>query len=191
MSDEGGIQLDQALLTRSASGDRGAFLEFVDRHQAAVFRFCSTLASNVEDAEDALQETFLTAWRKAGSYQGRGSARSWLFTIARRKFWRASRAPRPIAAGDAEALENLGVAAGWGQTSDASLPLLDRIAVRRAFDSLSPADCMVLVLRDLEGFSNAESAEILGVELAALKSRLHRARLRLMSRLTKGENDAG
>jgi RNA polymerase sigma-70 factor (ECF subfamily) len=190
MPDEGGHRLDEALLHQSSAGDRQAFLAFANRHQAAVLRFCRTLSASAEDAEDVLQETFLTAWRKATTFEGRGSARSWLLTIARRKVYRAARAPQPIAAGDSATLEELGVAAGWGITGASDRFGLDeQIEVRRAFESLSSSDRQVLVLRDLEGLSNAEAATVLGIELPALKSRLHRARLRLMSRLAKGDRD--
>ncbi|MGB5660714.1 MAG: RNA polymerase sigma factor [Thermoanaerobaculia bacterium] len=190
MSDEGENQLDEALLHQSAAGDRQAFLDFANRHQAAVLRFCRTLSQSAEDAEDALQEAFLTAWRKAATFEGRGSARSWLFTIARRKVYRAARAPRPIAVGDTATLEDLGVAAGWGRPgTDERFGLNERLEVRQAFEGLSSSDRQVLVLRDLEGFSNAEAASVLGIELSAVKSRLHRARLRLMSRLPKGDRD--
>lgn len=184
MSDEGEGQLDLSLLGRSAAGDREAFARFVRRHQAPVFRFCRTLAGRIEDAEDALQETFLTAWRQAGSFRGEGSARSWLLTIARRSVYRAGRRPRPLALGDSASLEELGPAAGWGRSDAAaggSLAPDDAILLRQAFGRLAPADRQVLVLRDLEGFSNAEAAEILGVEVGAVKSRLHRARLALMA----------
>lgn len=190
MSAEGENQLDKKLLHQSIGGDRQAFLGFTRRHQAAVLRFCRTLSTSAEDAEDVLQETFLTAWRKAGTFEGRGSARSWLFTIARRKVYRAARASQAIAAGAVESLEELGVAAGWGGSgSGETFGLDEQLEVRRAFDSLSPADRQILILRDLEGLSSAEAAAVLGVELPALKSRLHRARLRLMSRLAKGDGD--
>ena len=190
MPDEGENQLDKALLQRSIAGDRQAFLGFAHRHQAAVLRFCRTVSASSEDAEDVLQETFLTAWRKAGTFEGHGSARSWLFTIARRKVYRAARASQAIAAGAVESLEELGVAAGWGGSgSGERFGLDEQLEVRRAFDSLSPADRQILILRDLEGLSNAEAATVLGVELPALKSRLHRARLRLMSRLAEGDRD--
>jgi len=190
MSAEGENQLDKELLYQSMGGDRQAFLGFTRRHQAAVLRFCRTLSASAEDAEDVLQETFLTAWRKAGTFEGRGSARSWLFTIARRKVYRAARASQAIAAGAVESLEELGVAAGWGGSgSGERFGLDEQLEVRRAFNSLSPADRQILILRDLEGLSNAEAATVLGVELPALKSRLHRARLRLMSRLAEGDRD--
>lgn len=187
MSNEGERQLDATLLHQSASGDRQAFLEFTNRHQAAVLRFCRTLSPSAEDAEDALQETFLAAWRKAGTFAGRGSTRSWLLTIARRKVYRAARAPRPTAVGDSATLEDLGVAAGWGRSGVGERFGLDeQLEIRQALEGLSSSDRQVLVLRDLEGLSNAEAASVLGIDLAALKSRLHRARLRFMSRLTEG-----
>jgi len=192
MSFEGEIQLDKEILHRSAAGDRQAFLDFVARHQAAVLRFCRALAASNEDAEDILQETFLTAWRKASTFEGRGSARSWLFTIARRRIYRVARAPKPVSGVNSAALEDLGAAAGWGKSGVVEGLSLDKqIEVRQAFESLSQPDRQVLVLRDLEGFSNAESAEILGTELSANKSRIHRARLRLMTRLSKGANHEG
>lgn len=192
MSFDGEIELDKEILHRSAAGDRQAFLDFVARHQAAVLRFCRALVASNEDAEDILQETFLTAWRKASTFEGRGSARSWLFTIARRKIYRVARASRPVSEVDPATLEDLGAAAGWGRSGVVEgLSLEEQIEVRQAFESLSQSDRQVLVLRDLEGFSNAESAEILGTELSALKSRIHRARLRLMARLLKGANHEG
>jgi RNA polymerase sigma-70 factor (ECF subfamily) len=182
MPAEGDIEVDRRLLQRSAEGDREAFLQFMDRHQAALFRFCRSLSDRVEDAEDALQETFLAAWRHADGFRGSGSARSWLFTSARRHVYRAVRRERPEALGDTSDLEQLGVEAGWGEEGRT----LANIDLAEAFDRLSTVDQQVLVLRELEGFSNAEAAEILGVELAAIKSRLHRARLRLMAAVTRG-----
>lgn len=192
MSDEGEVRLDRELLRSSATGDREAFLRFMTRHQAAVLRFCGTLISRSGDSEDILQETFLTAWQRAETYQGRGSARSWLFTIARRKVYRANRSTDPLGGGGQCSLEELGLSAGWGTVlAREQLGMDERLRFREAFERLSAADRQVLLLRDLEGFTNAESAEILNIEVAAMKSRLHRARLRLMGLLVKGVRHAG
>lgn len=90
---------------------------------------------------------------------------------------------RPAGAPDSfEPLESVAVRAGWGR--DPGEAWNDRIAagqiVGRGFERLSPDDREVLVLRDLEGFSNEDAAALLGLSLAAVKSRVHRARLRFM-----------
>jgi RNA polymerase sigma-70 factor (ECF subfamily) len=152
MSVDAGVHLDQKLLRRSAEGDRQAFLDFAARHQAAVLRFCRALTASVEDAEDILQDTLLTAWRKAGTFAGRGSARSWLFTVARRKLYRTKKASMSLTGMDPATLEQLGLAAGWGRSSDsAGFSLDEQLEVRRGFEGLSSSDRQVLVLRELEG----------------------------------------
>ena len=178
---------DLSLLRRTAGGDRAAFEHFVVRHQAAVLRFSEALAKSREDAEDVLQETFLTAWRKAAGFSGRGSARSWLLTIARRKVYRSTRRPRPRPAGDAVSLEELAVQAGWGRCDRSGAEDLDdRVLLHQAFSRLAPGDREILLLRDLEGLSAAETGQVLGLGIPAAKSRLHRARLRLIAQLDEG-----
>ena len=168
-------------LERAAAGDRRAFARFVEEHEGAVLRYIRTQTSDPEVAEDALQETFIAAWRSAGTFRDEGSPRAWLLTIARNAVRRQYR--RPAGAPDRfEPLEAAAARAGWGRDPDEAWT--DRIAagqvVERGFRALSSEDREVLVLRDLEGFGNEEVAEILGVSLAAAKSRVHRARLRFM-----------
>lgn len=127
-----------------------------------------------------MQEAFLATWRHAGTYAGSGSARAWLFTVARhsaaRLFRRRVGEPSELAS-----IEDLGVDAGWGQVPEPDL-LLDRLSNReileRALATLPAAERETLVLRDLESLSGEQVAELTGVSLAAMKSRLHRARLR-------------
>ena len=176
------------LLARSADGDLAAFEAFAHRHQASVRRFCASLTRADEEVEDVLQETFLAAWRKSGTYAGRGSAKSWLFTIARRSYYRGRRRARPTATDD-EALEELGCRAGWGAPESGEKGIETRAIVREVFARLAPADRQVLLLRDVEGLSTREAARALGVEARALKSRLHRARLRMMALLREGTRD--
>jgi RNA polymerase sigma-70 factor (ECF subfamily) len=180
---------DVALLRRTGSGDRDAFDRLVDRHQAAVFRFIRTLGPDPASCEDALQETFLAAWRHAGTFRGDSSVRTWLFTIARHSAARLYRrhAGEPERQ-DVGTLDELGVAAGWGAESNpeaAAIQQQERAAFRRALDALDPEARRVIVLRDLEQLSGDEAAEVLGLTRAALKSRLHRARLRFAAHLRK------
>ena len=180
---------DERLLERTAASDASAFAIFVERHQAAVLRFCRAVASDPDAAEDALQETFLSAWRAAAGYRGDGSARSWLFTIARRHTRRASRRSAPLATEDTETLEALARDAGWGLVTPAedwASRLDDHLLFEQALLRLSPGDREVLILRDLEGLSAREAAAVLDIEVRALKSRLHRARLRLAAQLQRG-----
>ena len=172
---------DTELLERTAEGDRRAFERFVEAHEGAVLRYVRTRTSDPAVMEDALQETFIAAWRSAHTFRGPGSARPWLLTIARNAVRRQYR--RPAGAPDGfEPLDAVAVRAGWGRDPDDAWT--DRIAaaqvVERGFRALSPDDREVLVLRDLEGFGNEEVAELLGLSLAAVKSRVHRARLRFM-----------
>lgn len=174
---------DRELLARAAGGDRAAFGSFVERHQAAVFRYLRAAGGVEADAEDALQEAFLAAWRGAGTYRGGGSGRGWILTIARNALHRAHRRrvgePREL-----EPLEGLGLEAGWGAEEDDALEALARRdLLERALGGLTPEDREVLILRELEGFPGEEVAEMLGLNLAAMKSRLHRARLRFVANL--------
>lgn len=176
---------DADRLSRAASGDGAAFEALVQAHQAAVYRFLVAQASSPQDAEDALQETFLAAWRAAASFHGAGSARGWLLTIARNALARIHRR-RAGQPGQFESLDDLGCQAGWG-TVPAGDPLLEALArrdlVERALARLPPAEREVVILRDVEGIPGEEVARITGVSLPAMKSRLHRGRLRLAAEL--------
>ncbi|MFO7895082.1 MAG: sigma-70 family RNA polymerase sigma factor [Longimicrobiales bacterium] len=172
---------DPEWLSRAAAGDRRAFERFVASHEPAVLRYVRTQTDDPEVVEDSLQETFIAAWRGADTFRGQGSARAWLLTIARNAVRRQYR--RPAGAPDTfEPLDAFAARAGWGRDPDETWT--DRIAARqvveRGFERLSPEDREVLVLRDLEGFGNEEVAGMLGLSLAAVKSRVHRARLRFM-----------
>lgn len=145
-------------------------------------------ATTPADAEDALQEAFLAAWRAAGAFAGTGSARAWMLTIARNALHRRyrRRAGEPV---DVIPLDRLGAEAGWGAV-DAPDQLVERLEDReileRALARLDQADREVLVLRDLEEFDGEETARLLGLSVGAMKSRLHRARLRLAAHLREG-----
>jgi RNA polymerase sigma-70 factor (ECF subfamily) len=172
---------DAELLERTAAGDRRAFERFVTAHEAAVLRFLRTRTADPAVAEDALQETFIAAWRSARTFRSDGSARAWLLAIARNAVRRQYR--RPVGEPDAfEPLDAAAIRAGWGR--DPHDEWADRITaaqlLERGFRGLSPADREILVLRDLEGLSNEETAALLGASLPAVKSRVHRARLRFM-----------
>lgn len=183
--------LDRELMAEVARGDAAAFETIVARHRAAVFRYARSLARDDAAAEDALQETFLAAWRNAGAFRGEAPLRAWLFTVARNFVFRHAR----TRAGEPEEtvpLDALGELAGWGSAGDpqeAMRRLEERERVENALEALSTADREILLLRELEGFTGEEAAKMLGLTLPAQKTRLHRARLRFAAELRRGMLD--
>jgi RNA polymerase sigma-70 factor, ECF subfamily len=182
---------DVELLARAAAGERAAFSQFVKRHEAGVFRYVRALAPSDADAEDALQQTFLAAWRGASDVHPSGtSARPWLLTVARHAVFRLARRhagePHPRDTSPVEDAEALGMRAGFGdETSpeDHAARLEQRALLRRALSMLGAEDREVILLRDGSGLSGVEAAAVLGITLEAEKSRIHRARLRLAAAL--------
>ena len=180
---------DRDLIARTAEGDRRAFELIIERHAAAVLRL-ATAASDPSTAEDAMQQTFLSVYQHAASFRGDASVRTWVLTIARNTTYRLrgkTQREEPVE----EPPMELGVDAGWGSEDPEAIAIAAerRGALRRAIAMLSPEDQEVLILRDLEGLRGAEAAEVLGVGERALKSRLHRARLRLAALLRGFELD--
>lgn len=174
---------DARLIELAAAGDGDAFGALVDRHEAAISRFARALAGDPAAAEDAVQETFISAWRNAASYAGAASAKPWLFTIARNAVRRQYRL-RVGQPSQLESLSELGSSAGWGRESDhASFVrrLESRHDIEAAVARLSEEDRAVLYSIDVEGLSYAEAAGVIEVTPQAVKSRVHRARLRLMA----------
>jgi RNA polymerase sigma-70 factor, ECF subfamily len=186
-----GALSDEALLGCTAAGDREAFAQLVTRLEACVFRYARALATDHQEAEDLLQQTFLAALGSAGRFRGESSVRTWLFTIARHAAFRA-RARRDREPLDPVPLDELGRLAGWGQPDpeQALMAAERRARLMAALESLAPDDREILTLRDLEGHSGEEVAALLGLGVAAMKSRLHRARLRLAASVRKGDHDA-
>ncbi|MCC6409358.1 MAG: RNA polymerase sigma factor [Planctomycetes bacterium] len=170
---------DVELLSAAARGDRAAFERFVERHEFAVWRVIKTLEVDVARAEDALQETFLAAWRSAAGFRGDESARAWLLSIARHAVYRQHR-KRSGEPAEMGSLVELGRAAGLGAepTTDPMNTFEQRDEILRAFESLSAADREAIVLRDVAELSAEEAARIAGTSVPAHKSRLHRARLK-------------
>ncbi len=151
----------------SKRGDGDAFGRLVRQHQQRVFRLAGRFFRRREDVEDVAQETFLTAWRKLDTYAARAPFEHWLSRICLRLCYARLRRKRPD-----ESAELREVAAGRPDP-DAGLD------VERLLAHLAPADRMVLVLLDGEGWSTAEIARRLGWTRVNVKVRAHRARARL------------
>jgi len=176
---------DAELMRRSAAGDHFAFAELMARHEAAVFRYGRAIGRDDSAAEDALQETFLSAWRTASTFRGDGSARNWLLTIMRNAVHRQHRR-RVDQPRDMESLSDLGIAAGWGDSDNPETIALRHESagvLTQAIEELTASDKEILLLRDAEGLSGENVATLLGLTLPAMKTRLHRARLRLAAKV--------
>lgn len=191
--------LDRAALARVVAGDRAALGAIVVRHQAAVFRFARRMLHDDAAAEDVLQETFVAALRRAADYRGEGSVRGWLFAVARNaaRMRQRRRVGEPTVHEPLDVLDEptsieacavLGEAAGFGADPERVLADAEQSAARQAWlgaalEALPWAEREVLWLRDVEGLSGDDAAAALGLSRAAMKSRLHRARLHLVAAL--------
>lgn len=174
---------DEELVRLAAGGDRRAFEALAVRHEQALFRYATRCCGSAREAEDALQDGLLAAWRGAGTFRGEASARTWLFQVVvhacrRRQRRRAGEPDRHDGLDAAEPLPS-GERAPDERVADAQLAL----ALERALSELPDEAREVLLLRDVEGLPGEEAAAALGIGLAAMKSRLHRARLELKERV--------
>lgn len=174
---------DATLVDRARTGDRRALDELLTRHQRRVYRFGLKMCRDPEDAKDILQETLLAAARTVKDFRGASSVSTWMYTIARsfciKKRRRSKFAPAEETSLDqrepgAEARQ----VADPGRTPDESLAGRQiEQALETAIGRLDPMYREVLVLRDVEGLTAPEVAEIMGLSVEAVKSRLHRARV--------------
>lgn len=164
---------DRILAARAATGDVAAFTLLVRKHERQVRHFLGRVARH--EAEDLAQETFVKAWRLAGSYRGEGSYPGWLLRIGWRLFLDARRERRPM-----ESLEG-DLESGAGDAPDR------RIDVDRALARLHPRERAAALLCLGEGYSHGEAAAILGLPLGTLKSIVARAKAQLAASLLEVE----
>lgn len=180
---------DEALATRAAAGDDHAFELIVCRYSARVYRLAGRLTTET-DAADVLQDTFLQVHRHLGSFRGDSRFSTWLYRIATNAglMHRRTRSRRPTEPLDAF-LPSFD-AAGAHRGTPAQLrvvahaeELIDRqVLAGRAKEGLARLPDHyreAFVLRDLEEMPTADVAEVLGIEPAAVRQRVHRARLML------------
>ncbi len=176
------------LLERSRGGDPKALEELLGRHQAQIYRFGMKLCRNPDDAADVVQETLLAMARGIRDFRGASSLSTWLYTVARSHCIKKRRRSKFAPSGE-ESLEQGGAREALALVDPAKLPeeaLAGReleAALERALGKLDPMYREVLVLRDGEGLTAPEVAEVLGLSVQAVKTRLHRARLAVREEL--------
>jgi RNA polymerase sigma-70 factor (ECF subfamily) len=173
---------DTRLLESARRGDARSLEALLERHQAQVYRFGMAMCRDPEDARDVLQDTLLAMAKSVRDFRGASSISTWLYSIARsfciKKRRRSKFAPEAERSLDTDAAPEAAQLADPGRSPDEVLAGKEvRRALEEAIGALDPMYREVLALRDVEGLSAPEVAEVLGVSVQAVKSRLHRARL--------------
>ncbi|MGH2877737.1 MAG: RNA polymerase sigma factor [Solirubrobacteraceae bacterium] len=171
-----------ALVAAARAGDQAAFGELARRHSPRLRRVLVRVTGSREAAQDVLQEALVRAWENVGRFEGRASFFTWLTRIAINESYRAMKRTGPsVVAWDDAVGERI---PSWGSRPDEVFESREFLrAVASALDLLPEEHRSAVVLRDVEGLSTAEAAQALGIEEAALKSRLHRGRMALRRHL--------
>lgn len=172
------------------AGDKTEFARLVDAYSTPIYRLALKMLIDPQEAEDALQSTFLKAFQHIREFEGRSSLSTWLYRIAANEALMALRRKRPELSLDEEPEEDEALPrplqfADWGHLPEDELLSGE---ARRQFDrsvqKLPEKLRIVFLLRDMEGLSIKETSEALGLSETAVKTRLLRARLNLREQLS-------
>ncbi len=171
---------ERELLDQARAGDLEAFAEFMRAFERRIRAVCYRLLDDARDVDEAVQDTFVQAWRNLERFRGDAAPYTWLYRIAvnealmrrRRKTLPTSELQESVVSGGEDAFA----------AADARSFLVARL--RALPDEYRTA----VVLRDVEGLSNDEVADALGISLAAAKSRIHRGRMQLRAELEQWEH---
>src|SRR5919108_4112874 len=194
------------LITRARAGDGDAFRELTEPHRRELQVHCYRMLGSFQDAEDALQDTLLAAWRHFEGFEERASLRTWLYRIATNKCIDARRSasrrpakewdvpnvepPEPTRLGDVvwlepfpDALQQGGIDVPVGPEARYEQHESISLAFMTALQALPPRQVAVLVLRDVLGFHANEVADMLDSTIESVNSALKRARASMQHRL--------
>jgi len=179
---------DQELIAECLRGQSHAFGELVARYQNRLYNTLKNVLGSAEEAQDACQDTFLTAYQKLHTFGGRSAFYSWLFRIAFNTAISRTRKKRRATVSIDAAQEQTG-SEPIDMRNDLqpghSLETAERqTAVREALAELSEEFRTVLVLKEMEGLKYEEIAEIVDCPIGTVRSRIHRAREELRERLS-------
>jgi RNA polymerase sigma-70 factor, ECF subfamily len=164
-------QPDEVLLEKARAGNLDAFAELVHRYERRVRSVLARLLDDERDVEEAAQDVFVQAWRNLSTYRGEAALFTWLYRIAVNEALMRKRRKR------------IAVAELDEEMAGASEPEADEGWLLGRIRALPDALRVPLVLRDIEGLSNQEVADVLELSLAATKSRIHRARMQIRAEL--------
>jgi RNA polymerase sigma-70 factor (ECF subfamily) len=194
-------EIDQWLVQRSLAGDTDAFRQIVERYQSKVYNLALRMTGNPEDALDIAQESFLRVFRALKTFKGDSSFSTWLYRITNNivldELRKRRRRPLVVMSTDAfvageEGEHPLEFSGPESLQPEEQVVWAERRReIEQALRSISPEHRHILLLRDVEGFSYEEIAEMLNINLGTVKSRLNRARLSLREHLLCAEHLSG
>jgi len=204
--------MSEELLADARRGDEAAFARLVELHRGELLAHCYRMLGSIQDAEDAVQETLLGAWRGLAGFDGQSSLRTWLCTVATNACLRlSSRRPRRIlsfdhgpARSDTRDLGEPGRGPIWLEPWPDDLPADDEadpasaylrresveLAFVAALQYLPGTQRAILILREVLGFTAAEVAGMLGTTAASVNSAMQRARATLARRVPQRSQQA-
>lgn len=178
-------------LTRlAASGNIAAFELLYERYHRRTYSLCLRMTSSQTESEDLTQEVFIQLFRKIGSFRGESAFSTWLHRLTVNQVlmhFRRRSVKNEKTSEDGEMPEQIVP----GTENQSKMPVLDRIALKRAIDQLPPGYKSAFVLHDVEGYEHEEVARILGISVGTSKSQLHKARLKLRGLLIKKTEPTG
>ncbi len=187
-----GVSDELTLVQQAKDGDLEAFSELVRRYDRNIFRIAQHITHNEEDAQDVVQDAFFKAYRNLEQFQGNSKFYTWLVRIAVNEALmklRKRRNDRTVSIDEDVETDEGSMpreVADWSPNPEqlyGTSELGD--ILKKTIQGLPPGFRTVFVLRDIEGLSTEETAEMLGLSVPAVKSRLLRARLQLRERLAK------
>lgn len=173
-------------------GDKAEFALLVEEYSPMIYRLGLKMLNNPQDAEDILQETFIKAYKHISKFDGRSSVSTWLYRIATNEALMSLRKKRPNTVSfdmpstyESEPQEPLQIVDWCCLPEEEYLSAEGRLRLDEAAGRLPESLRIVFILRDIEGLSTRETAEVLDISEMAVKTRLSRARLRLREDLSK------
>ena len=171
---------DAELVTRCRNGDVGAFEALYRQHAPRLYSLASRMAGSVDEGEDLLQEIFLQAYRKLGSFRGDAALGTWLHRLAINHcldFVRSRQAK------NTKLTETLDDESSFEPAAPRDTPIA-RLDLDRAIASLPPGCREAFVLHDVEGFDHREVGHMLGIAEGTSKSQVFKARMKLRAMLS-------
>jgi len=190
--DKSRTSFSEISVEKLVNGDREEFARFVETYSPRVYRLGMKILNNEQDAEDVLQETFLKAMRGLRSFEGRSSLSTWLYRIATNEALMLLRKKHPEVISidvpsedDEEDNETLEIVDWTHQPESELLEKETRQRINLAASQLPLGLREVFMLRELEGLSVKETAEVLDVSESVVKTRLLRARMKLRKELAR------